>query len=56
VENFHLYDKLLYYLGKLCIPTKERVHVIMESHTSIISGHFGVGKTVAHLQRFCYWP
>ena len=19
-------------------------------------GHFGVGKTMAHLQRFCYWP
>jgi hypothetical protein len=21
-----------------------------------VSGHFGVGKTIAHLQRFCYWP
>ena len=19
-------------------------------------GNFGVGKTMAHLQRFCYWP
>jgi hypothetical protein len=42
--------------GKLCIPTSERVHVIREAHTSLVSGHFGVGKTMAHLQRFCYWP
>ena len=28
VENFYLQDKLLYHLGKLCIPANERVHVI----------------------------
>ena len=25
-------------------------------HTSLIVGHFGVGKTIANLQRYCYWP
>jgi hypothetical protein len=32
------------------------MHVIIEAHTSLISGHFGVGKTIPQLQRFCYWP
>jgi hypothetical protein len=54
--NYHIKDKLLYHLGKLCIPESERVHVIREAHTSLIAGHFGVDKTVAQLQRFCYWP
>jgi hypothetical protein len=55
VENYCLQEKLLYHLGKLCIPTSERVHVIQEAHTSLVSGHFRVRKTMAHLQRFCYW-
>ena len=54
--NYHFNDKILYHLGKICIPHSERVHVIRESHTSLISGYFGVGKTVARLQRYCYWP
>jgi len=29
--------------------------VIREAHASRVSGHFGVGKTVAQLQRYCYW-
>ena len=28
VENYCLQGKLLYHLGKLCIPTSEQVHVI----------------------------
>jgi hypothetical protein len=28
VENYCLQGKLLYHLGKVCIPTSERVHVI----------------------------
>ena len=54
--NYQTKDKLVYHLGKLCIPKSERVHVIREAHTSLIAGHFGVDKTVAQLQRFCYWP
>ena len=34
----------------------ERNSIIREAHTSLIVGHFGVGKTVANLQRYCYWP
>jgi hypothetical protein len=49
VENYCLQGKLLYHLGKLCIPTSERVHVIREAHTSLVSRNFGVGKTMAHL-------
>ena len=24
--------------------------------SSDLAGHFGVGKTVENLQRYCYWP
>ena len=54
--DYHMHDNLLYHLGKICIPQSERVHVIREAHTSLILGHFGVGKIVAQLQKFCYWP
>ena len=56
VEDYYLQGNLLYHLGKLCVPISERVHVIREAHTSLVSGHFGVGKTLAHLQRLVYWP
>jgi len=56
VDNYHLHGNFLYHLGKLCIPTNERIHVIREAHTSLMSGQFGVGKILCHLQRLCYWP
>ena len=54
--DYHIHDKLLYHLEKICSPQSERGHVIREADTSLISRHFGVGKTVAQLQNFCYWP
>ena len=45
MDNYHSQGKLLYHLGKLCIPTNERIYVIREEHTSLVSGHFDVGKT-----------
>jgi len=30
--------------------------VIRGAQTSLIAGHFGVGKTVAQIQRYYYWP
>ena len=53
--DYHIHDKLLYNLGKTCIPQNEIMHAVREAHTSLISRHFGVGKTVAPLQKFCYW-
>ena len=47
--NYHVHDNMLYHMGKLCIPQGERVNIIREVHTSLISTHFGVGKTVAQL-------
>ena len=32
------------------------MHVIREAHSSHIARHFGVGKTLAQLQRYFYWP
>jgi len=46
-SNYYMHDNLLYHLGKLSIPRDERVNIIREAHTSLISGHFGVGKIVA---------
>ena len=54
--DYHIKDQLFYHLGKLCIPQTKIVNIIQEAHTSLISGHFGVGKIVSQLQRFCYWP
>jgi hypothetical protein len=54
--DYHVHDKLLYHLGKLCIQQGERVNIIKETHSPLIAGHFGVGKMVANLQRYCYWP
>jgi hypothetical protein len=52
--DYHVHDKLLYHLSKLCIPQGERVNIIREAHSSLIAGHFGVGKTMANL--YFYWP
>ena len=49
--DYHVHDKLLYHLGKLCITQGEKVNIIMEAHTSLIVGHFGVGKVMTQLQR-----
>jgi hypothetical protein len=54
--DYHVHDKILYHLGKLCIPQGERVNIIRESHSSLISIHFGVGKMVNNLKRYWYWP
>jgi hypothetical protein len=54
--DYHVHDNLLYHLGKLCILQGERINIIREAHSSLITSHFGVGKTVANLQRYCYWP
>ena len=54
--DYHVHNSLLYDLGKLCILKGERNDIIREMHTSLIAGHFGVGKAVVNLQRYCYWP
>ena len=51
-----MHNNLLFHLGKLCIPQGERLSVMREAHSSLIVGHFGVRKTVTHIQRYCYWP
>jgi len=45
--DYHVKDQLFYNFGKLCIPQTERIKIIREAHTSLISGHFGVSKIVA---------
>ena len=42
--DYHIHDKLLYHLENICIPQSERVHLIRESHTSLMSGILMLGK------------
>jgi hypothetical protein len=39
----YVHGKLLY-LGKLCFSQGERVNMIREAYSSLVAGHFGVGK------------
>jgi len=48
-EEYHLKGTRNYKLDKLCIPKERRIRLIREAHTSIIVGHFGVGKIVENL-------
>ena len=48
-SDYYMHDNLLYHLGKFFIPKDERINVISEAHTSLISGHFEVGKIVTQL-------
>ena len=54
--DYHVHNSFLYHFGKLCIPQGERNNIIREAHTSLIVGHFGVGKIIVNLQRYGYWP
>ena len=55
-NDYHLHNNLLFHMGKLCIPQGERLSIMRETHSSLIAGHLGVSKMVAHLQRYCYLP
>ncbi|KAH9291640.1 hypothetical protein KI387_043172, partial [Taxus chinensis] len=48
--EYYFQDGFLYKNEKLCVPKGERVQLMREAHTSKVVGHFGVTKTVAHLQ------
>jgi hypothetical protein len=52
--DYHFQNDLLYKLDKLYVPEGEQLQLIREAHTSKVARHFGVGKTVANLQRYVY--
>jgi hypothetical protein len=54
VKIFWLQDKLFYHLGKPCIPTIVKMHVIGEAYTSLVFGNFGVERIVMYLLRLCF--
>lgn len=55
--DFYLKDGLLYRLGLLCVSSGSyRPQLIREAHHSKVAGHFGMKKTISHLQRYFYWP
>jgi hypothetical protein len=48
-----VHGKLLY-LGKLCFSQGERVNKIREAHSSLVAGHFGVGKKFIEQVQFVH--
>jgi hypothetical protein len=52
--DYHFLNGLLSKLDKLYVPKGELLQLIREAHTSMVARHFGVGKTVANLQRYVY--
>ena len=55
-DDYHIQDQLLYNMGRIYVPKEERVQLTREACTSMVARHFGVGKIVANLQRYVYWP
>jgi hypothetical protein len=49
----YVHGKLLY-LGKLCFSQGERVNMIREAHSSLVAGHFGVGKKFIEQVQFVH--
>ena len=53
---------VLYYarrgVQRVCIPRVDEVLSVLlhDCHDSLIGGHLGVDKTLAHAQRYFYWP
>jgi hypothetical protein len=54
--DYHFQNGLLYKLDKIFVPKGELLQLIREAHTSKVAVYFGVGKTVANLHRYVYWP
>jgi hypothetical protein len=54
IANFHLQDRLLFHLGHLYVPSRERMKLILEAHHSRVVGNFGVEKTMVVLQKHFY--
>jgi transposase InsO family protein len=57
---FEIMDGLLYYTKqahpRLVIPKSCQHTFLREAHDCVVSGHLGVHKTLARLQRVAYWP
>jgi hypothetical protein len=49
-------EGLLYYLGKLFIPTSVRIDLLHDHHSVAQAGHLGFQKTLNRLLPLYYWP
>ena len=56
VNDFYLQDGILNHFGQICVPKEEHKKLIWEAHYSKVTGHFGIGKNTAILQRYFYCP
>jgi hypothetical protein len=55
VANFHIQYGLLYRLGHIFVPSRERAKLISEAHYNRVPGYFNIEKTVKMLQKYFYW-
>jgi hypothetical protein len=56
VTDFHIHDRLLCYMGHICVPKSECAKLIWESQYIRVARHFGVEKTVVVLHKHFYCP
>ena len=54
VNDYHLQDGMLCQFGQICVPEEECKKLIWQDHYSKVAGHFGMGKTIAILQKYFY--
>ena len=54
VPIFQLQDTLLCHLGQICVPSSKHSKIILEMHYYQVTGHFGIEKTVAMMQKYFY--
>lgn len=56
-EGFAVDDRgLLYYQDKLYIPKSQRLTILLSRHDTLMSGHYGVSKTMEYINRDFWWP
>ena len=48
-KDYHMHNNFLFHLENLCISQGERLSIMREAHSSLIVGHFGVRKMMAHI-------
>jgi hypothetical protein len=56
-KQYTFEDDLLLYENLVVVPTANlQLEVMLDSHSTLATGHFGVNKTLELIQRNFYWP
>ena len=56
LEDYTLKDTLLYFKGRLCIPTELQKQILKEAHEAPLAAHPGYHKMFSSLKKKFFWP